>query len=222
MRPPEISALPYGLEPQNRASPPLLLQPVSMRPPAWCVLCVLASTVVFGCSDPARISSACFDTASCSSGVCTVTVYGNYCLSTCTADIIRCDDGQACVQGEGLPSDGGVDGGLDAGVDGGTDADSGVEGEADFWVCLPGELDNEDFTPVLIGEVCTYSIDCELGGICVCLDGQNCDLENVDRDGPVCVEACDATVVSLCPFQQACLDLGNGRGFCDPASTPTN
>jgi len=178
------------------------------------LLFLLTCTVASGCSDPARISSACFDTAGCASGVCTITAYGRYCLSTCTADMVRCDDGQACVQGAGLFSDGGVDGGADA--------DAGVEGEADFWVCLPGELNNEDFTPVLIGDVCTYSIDCELGGICVCLDGQDCDLANADRTGPVCVEVCDSTVVSRCPFEQACVDLGNGRGFCDPTLAPTN
>lgn len=138
-------------------------------------------------------------------------------MNTCAADMVRCDRGEACVQGEGLLSDGGVDGGIDGGVD----ADAGVEGGADFWVCLPGELDKEDFTPVLIGGVCTYSIDCELGGICVCLNGQDCDLENVNRTGPVCVEVCDPTV-SLCPFQQACADLGNGRGFCDPTTAQAN
>lgn len=190
-----------------------------MTSQARSVLCLLTCTVAFGCSDPAGIGSACFDTAGCAGGVCTVTVtqsteIGSYCLNTCAADIVRCDDGEACVQGEGLPSDGGVDGGADA--------DAGVEGEADFFVCLPGELDNEDFTPVLIGSVCTYSMDCELGGICVCLDGQDCDLENIDRTGPVCVEVCDPTIVSLCPFQQACMDLGNGRGFCDPATVQPN
>jgi hypothetical protein len=174
----------------------------------------LTCIVAFGCSDPASISSACFDTGGCASGVCTVTVYGKYCLNTCAADIIRCDDGEACVQGEGLPSDGGVDGGVDA--------DAGVEGETDFWVCLPGELNDENFTPVLIGAVCTYSIDCELGGICVCLDGQDCNFDNVDRTGPVCVEVCDPTAANRCPFQQACADLGTGRGFCDPTTAQAN
>jgi len=193
-----------------------------MTSQARSLLFLLTCTVAFGCSDPAGISSPCFDTAGCSSGVCTVTEYGKYCLSTCTADMVRCDDQEACVQGEGLPFDGGVDGGVDAGVDGGGDADAGVEGAPDFFVCLPGELNNENFTPILIGGVCTYSIDCELGGICVCLDGQDCDLENAERAGPVCVEVCDATVVNQCPFQQVCVELGNGRGFCDPTTAQAN
>ncbi len=178
------------------------------------LLCLLTCTLAFGCSDPARTSSPCFDTSGCASGVCTVTVYGNYCLNTCTADVVRCDDDEACVQGEGLSSDGGVDGGAGA--------DAGVEGGADFWVCLPGELDDEDFTPVPIGGVCTYSIDCEVSGICVCLAGQDCDIENANRTGPVCVEVCDPTAANRCPFLQACVDLGTGRGFCDPTTASPN
>ncbi len=186
------------------------------------VLCLLTCTVAFGCTNPARIASPCFDTAGCASGDCTVTAYGKYCLTTCTADMVRCEDEEACVQGEGLVLMAGADGGVDAGDDGGVDADAGVEGDPDFFVCLPGELDNEDFTPVLIGGLCTYSIDCELGGICVCLDGQDCDLTNAERQGPVCVEVCDATRANQCPFQQACVELGNGRGFCDPTTAMTN
>ncbi len=98
----------------------------------------------------------------------------------------------------------------------------GGAGGTDFWVCLPGELAIVGFEPVVIGGVCTYSLDCVRGGICVCLDGQDCDLENENRTGPVCVEICDPTMVNRCPFQQACTDLGNGRGFCDPTTSQPN
>ncbi len=74
----------------------------------------------------------------------------------------------------------------------------------------------------MIGGICTYSLDCELGGICVCREGQNCDLENPNRTGPICLEVCDPTIVSLCPFQLPCTDLGTGRGFCDPTMVPPN
>ncbi|MGB5813419.1 MAG: hypothetical protein WBG86_22985 [Polyangiales bacterium] len=181
----------------------------------------LLTVFALGCDDPVGVASNCFDTGECSSGECIETVYGRFCLLTCEADMVRCDDFEACVEGETFIIDGGVDAGVDSpdgGVDGGTEPDAGVPTGA--FVCLPGDLNLLDFTPVEIGLVCTYSLDCAAGGICICLDGENCDLEDPERDGPVCVEICDPTMVNRCPFQQACVDLGNGRGFCDPNTEP--
>ena len=178
-----------------------------------------------GCNDRVSVGSTCFDTQECKAGsVCTETVYGNFCLLTCEPDMVRCDNGQACVQGATFDNTGGA-----GGEGGGGEAGSGGAGGAggtgvptDFFVCLPGEeLDAQDFEPVEIGQPCMVSLDCTFGGICVCLTGQNCDLDDSERDGPVCVEVCDPTMVSRCPFQQVCTDLGNGRGFCDPDSGQT-
>lgn len=173
----------------------------------------------FGCDDPVGLESNCFDSGECTTGECIETVYGSYCLLTCTEDMVQCEGLEACVAGETFVVDGGVDGGVpeDGGVDGGADPDAGVE--TGLYVCLPGNLNDPDFEPVEIDGLCTYSLDCVVGGICVCLEGQNCDLEDSERDGPVCVEICDPTMVNRCPFQQACSDLGNGRGFCDPDTT---
>ncbi|MEM7435266.1 MAG: hypothetical protein AAF436_08960 [Myxococcota bacterium] len=197
---------------------------MNVRAP-WCVgLVVMFLVATAGCNDRVAIGSNCFDTQECrSGGVCTETVYGNFCLQTCSEDTVRCDDAQACLEGApfidgtgGAGGSGGAGGG--AGGDGGAGGAGGDSGTGLF-VCLPGTLNAPDFEPVLIGQVCTYSLDCELGGACVCLDGQDCDLDNSDRDGPICVEVCDFTMVNRCPFQQACVDLGNGRGFCDPSTS---
>lgn len=175
-----------------------------------------------GCNDRVAVGSTCFDSQECRGGsACTETVYGSFCLETCAADMVRCDNLQACVEGVTFAPVGGTGGdgaGGHAGA-GGTGGSAGTGTPTDFFVCLPGEeLDAEGFEPVEIGQPCTVSLDCTFGGICVCLEGQNCDLDNSQRDGPVCVEICDPTMVSRCPFQQVCTDLGNGRGFCDPRS----
>ncbi|MEM8608709.1 MAG: hypothetical protein AAGF92_16510 [Myxococcota bacterium] len=182
---------------------------------------VLGLLVVWGsmgCNDRVAVGSSCFDTQECKSGsVCTETVYGNLCLETCEADTVRCEDFEACVEGAVFEAAGGAGGsGNGTGGEGGAGGVGGVGTPTDFFVCLPGQaLDVEDFEPVLIGGLCTVSLDCELGGFCVCLEGANCDLDDSERDGPVCVEICDPSTVSRCPAQQVCVDLGNGRGFCD-------
>lgn len=175
-----------------------------------------------GCNDRVGVGSTCFDSPECRKGlVCTETVYGNFCLETCEAGMVTCEDRQACVEGISFEAVGGAGGaGGEAGA-GGMGGSGGGGIPTDLFVCLPGaDLDADDFEPVLIGEICTVSIDCELGGICVCLEGENCDLSDGDRDGPICVEVCDPTMLNRCPLQQACVDLGDGRGFCDPMSVP--
>ncbi len=186
-------------------------------------LCLLICAAAFGCTNPIRTGSPCFDSGECQSRACAVTVYGKYCLDTCEADEVLCEEGEACLPAEGPPPDGGIDGGMD----GGTDADAGTDAGTDagidpgFW-CLPGDLNKEDFTPVELGQICTYSLDCVLGGICICRDGRDCDPESEDQDGPICLRICDPNVINQCPLQQVCVDLGNGRGFCDPTTSQPN
>ena len=101
---------------------------------------------------------------------------------------------------------------------GGAGGEGGAGGSlvpTDFFVCLPGEqLQAPEFEPVEIGQLCEVSLDCTFGGICVCPEDENCALDDPEREGPLCLEICDPTMVSRCPFQQPCLDLGDGRGFC--------
>ena len=166
---------------------------------------MLTGSALAGCNNPVDTGSPCFDSGECRSGVCTVTVYGRFCMNTCTEGTVTCERDEACVQGEGNVGAGGAGG--------------GAGGATGLFVCLPGDLDAEGFEPVEILGVCTYSLDCVRGGVCVCLQGQECDPENDDRTGPICVEVCDPTMVNRCPLQQACVDLGNGSGFCDPTTS---
>jgi hypothetical protein len=87
-------------------------------------------------------------------------------------------------------------------------------------VCLPGRLENPNFIPRIIGQVCDYSIDCVLGGVCVCVPGETC--EGQGKTGPTCEELCNPDIANQCPRGQACTDLGTGRGFCDPSTITEN
>jgi hypothetical protein len=91
-------------------------------------------------------------------------------------------------------------------------------------VCLPGQLENPDYVPRDLLEQCDYSLDCDIGLICVCLPGANCDPDDPLRSGPTCQRICDPALgqCSAIPgFEGAqCTDLGDGRGFCDPTTIP--
>jgi len=175
----------------------------------------LVCSFALGCDDDVGVGSSCFDTGECSSGACTVTVYGRFCLETCDADTVRCEDAQACIEGEEITPSGGAGGAAGMGGAGGAGGESGTG----LFVCLPGDLNIPDFEPVLISNPCNVSLDCELGGICVCPAALDC---TADENGAICVDICDPTRVNECPFDQACVDLGGGRGFCDPETSVTN
>ena len=87
-------------------------------------------------------------------------------------------------------------------------------------MCLTGDLENPDFIPRIIGQICDYSLDCEVGGVCVCIPGATCEGEG--KNGPTCQRLCDPTIINQCPgindIQPECTDLGDGRGFCDPTT----
>ena len=112
-----------------------------------------------------------------------------------------------------------------AGGEGGEGGAGGGDGNDDLWVCLPGRLENPDYVAADLLEQCDYSIDCDLGLICVCLPGANCDPDDPLKSGPTCQRICDPMVLNECPaFQEVqpqCTDLGDGRGFCDPTTIPT-
>jgi len=207
----------------------------------WLLLAPLAA---YGCAKPIGDGSSCFQSSECNGGsICAATVYGSYCMKTCDEETVRCDDGQACLLSSevgfggsgggsgagGEAGDGGAGG--EAGSGGGsggsagaagTDGEGGVGGQAEeeVWVCLPGDLNNPDFIPRIIGQVCDYSVDCVRGGVCVCIPGATCSGQG--KNGPTCEELCDPTVVNQCPRGLACTDLGTGRGFCDPSTFEGN
>ena len=167
-------------------------------------LTLLTCTAVVGCSDPISNGNDCFETGECGSGVCTETVYGQFCMNVCSPEVIICDGQQACLQSDALSGEG------------------GSSGEDDLWVCLPGaeRLQSNSIEAVEVLGVCTYSLDCVLGAICVCIEGQSCDLDDPNRGGPICVQICEPDVTE-CPLRQDCVVLDDGRAFCDPTtSTP--
>ena len=182
--------------------------------------------------------------------VCAATVYGKYCMQRCDIDTVRCEpDFEACLLSSdvgfggmggdsgfggmggdsgfggmgGVGGMGGMGGAAGAGgTDMGSDIDAGpVDPEAEeIWVCLPGRLENPNFIPRVIGQICDYSIDCVTGGVCVCIPGATCSGQG--KNGPTCEELCDPSVLIQCPRGLACTDLGNGRGFCDPSTFEEN
>lgn len=180
------------------------------------------------CVKPINDGNACFDTSECHDpSVCAATVYGNYCMQRCDQDIVLCEpDLEACLRSSDLGFGGA--GGM-GGMDTGTDADAGVDAEdEEIWVCLPGQLENPDYIPIRIGTgvICKYSIDCQLGGVCVCLPGANCQQDSPGQNGPTCQEICDPTGPNRCQLifgaLPQCTDLGTGRGFCDPTTVTPN
>ena len=130
----------------------------------------------------------------------------------------------------GMVGAGGLGGAGGMGGAGGLGGFGGGDGTPELWVCLPGHLEKVDYVPATLFEICTYSLDCDLGLICVCIPGANCDPEDALRSGPSCQALCDPTLNS-CPVvpstepgepprQFTCTDLGYDRGFCDPTSIP--
>ena len=101
-------------------------------------------------------------------------------------------------------------------------AEDGEGWEEEVWVCLPGHLEKLDYFPRDIGQVCDYSLDCQLGLICVCIPGATCAAGSEGRNGPTCQRLCDPSMINECPrvldLQPECTDLGDGRGFCDPTT----
>ncbi len=153
---------------------------------------------VVGCTDSLGTGQSCFASDECSTGVCAETVYGQYCFNTCSADTVICDREEACVPGGDVSDQPEPD---------------------DLWVCLPGAQDlANDIEIVEVLGICTYSLDCVRGAICVCLDTQNCDPEDESRTGPICVQVCEPDV-TLCPLSQDCVVLDDGTAFCDPTTS---
>lgn len=186
--------------------------------------------ICIGCAKPVANGNACFESSECQSGSeCVQTVYGNYCMRVCSIDVVRCEDGESCLQTAALDPDGATDAGVDAGAEvdagAGADADAGVE---PLWVCMPGDLEDPGFVPRDIGQICEYSLDCIVGGVCVCIPGATCEPGSEGRNGPTCQRLCDVSIINQCPqvldTQPQCTDLGDGRGFCDPTtlSLPTS
>ncbi len=122
----------------------------------------------------------------------------------------------------GTAGGGGSTGSGGAGGLGGSAGMGGAGGgsEEEIWVCLPGFLQNTDYVPRVIGQVCEYSIDCVRSEVCICHPGATCSGQG--KNGPTCEELCDPTVLNQCPRGLACTDLGTGRGFCDPSTFDGN
>ena len=160
--------------------------------------------------------------------MCAETVYGDYCMRRCDPDVILCEpDLEACLRSGDLGAGGGGGAG---GTDGGINPDAGTEPQ-EVWVCLPRQLENpppEYPGPIRIGSgvFCEYSMDCELGGICVCPEGANCERDTPGQNGPTCQQVCDPTGPNLCPLVfgalPQCTPLDTGRGFCDPTTLIPN
>jgi hypothetical protein len=190
----------------------------------------LMTALLFACVKPVNDGNACFDSSECRGGsICAETVYGNYCFTQCGPEVVHCEDGEACVLSEELPEGaGGMGGNGGAGGmagTGGMGGAGGAAGDPELWVCLPGDLENPDFVPADLRDQCDYSLDCDLGLICVCIPGAVCDPDDPLRSGPTCQRLCDPSMVNECPrvldLQPECTDLGDGRGFCDPTTIAT-
>lgn len=69
------------------------------------------------------------------------------------------------------------------------------------WVCLPGG-------EVAINGLCTRSVDCDLGGVCV-----------TEASFSVCRRACDPRVPN-CPAGTTCSEWTAERGYCAPIVLP--
>ena len=201
---------------------------------AFLVPFALMTVLLVACVKPVNNGNACFDTDECRSGsICAETVYGKYCFRECGPEVIQCQDDEACVRSE--ESTGGTGGAGGAGGAGGSSGTGGAGGMAgaggaggvdpnEIWVCLTGYLENPDYVPAGILEQCDYSLDCDVGLICVCIPGANCDPSSEFRSGPTCQRICDPEIgqCSAIPGLQPalCVDLGDGRGFCDPTTIP--
>ncbi len=210
-----------------------------MNPRALLLPFALLMALLFACAKPINEGAACFQTSECRGGsICADTVYGKYCMKVCDADQVRCGNGAACLESvevlsdlegiggsSGAGGEGGMGGEAGAGGAGGIGGIGGVGGAApELWLCLPGELENPEYRPGDIGFLCDFSLDCVLGGVCVCIPGATCEGEG--RNGPTCQRICDPTAINECPrvaeVAPECTDLGDGRGFCDPTTIMLN
>jgi hypothetical protein len=210
-----------------------------MNPRALLLPFALLTVLLFACAEPLNEGGACFQTTECRSGsICAETVfqtsagvYETYCMKVCDAEQVRCGNGASCLESAdvvydlegtgGMGGDGGVGGDGGAGGIGGIGGIGGVGGAApELWLCLPGQLENPEYFPRDIGFLCDVSLDCVLGGVCVCIPGATCEGEG--RNGPTCQRICDPTAINECPrvaeVAPECTDLGDGRGFCDPTT----
>jgi len=192
----------------------------------------LLTALLFACAKPLNEGSACFQTSECRGGsICAETVYGKYCMKVCDVEQVRCGNGTACLESaEVLFDPDGIGGSAGAGGQGGMGGEAGAGGEGgiggvggaepELWLCLPGQLENPDYFPRDIGFLCDVSLDCVLGGVCVCIPGATCEGEG--RNGPTCQRICDLGASQPCPnvadLTPQCTDLGDGRGFCDPTT----
>jgi hypothetical protein len=201
-----------------------------MNPRALLLPFALLTALLFACAKPLNEGSACFQSSECRGGsICADTVYGKYCMKVCSAEQVRCGNGAACLESAQALSDlegfGGSSGAGGQGGMGGMGGEGGVGGAApELWLCLPGQLEYPEYFPRDIGFLCDFSLDCVLGGVCVCIPGATCEGEG--RNGPTCQRICDPTTINECPrvaeVAPECTDLGDGRGFCDPTTIVLN
>ena len=206
-----------------------------MNPRALLLPVALLTALLFACAKPLNEGSACFQTSECRGGsICAETVYGNFCMKTCSPDQVKCDNGASCLESaQALGDLEGIGGSSGAGGQGGMGGDAGAGGEGglggiggvggappELWLCLPGQLESPDYFPKDIGFVCDFSIECVLGAVCVCIPGATCEGEG--RNGPTCQRICELGASQPCPnvadLTPQCTDLGDGRGFCDPTT----
>jgi hypothetical protein len=204
-----------------------------MNPRALLLPFALLTVLFFACAKPLNEGSACFQTTECRGGsICAETVYGKYCMKVCDPEMVLCANGTSCLESAEVLYDlDGVGGGSGAGGQGGMGGQAGAGGiggvggaAPELWLCLPGQLENPEYFPRDIGFVCDFSLDCVLGGVCVCIPGATCEGEG--RNGPTCQRLCDLGASNPCPrvaeIAPECTDLGNGRGFCDPTTIMLN
>jgi hypothetical protein len=200
----------------------------------------LLTALLFACAKPINDGGACFQSSECRGGsICvdaafsagTENFYGKYCMKVCEPEQVRCASEASCLESADVLYDlEGIGGSSGAGGEGGMGGEGGIGGiggiggvggaAPETWLCLPGQLENPEYFPRDFGFVCDFSLDCELGGVCVCIPGATCEGEG--RNGPTCQRICDPTLINQCPtvaeLTPQCTDLGDGRGFCDPTT----
>ena len=103
---------------KNRAAPTLLLHTVWMKARAPLLVLATLIAVVVACAKPINDGNACFQPSECRSGsTCAATAYGKFCMKKCDPEVVRCENGEACLQssdvgfgGAGWTSDDGLGG----------------------------------------------------------------------------------------------------------------
>ncbi len=141
---------------------------------------LLSAFAFTACSDPAQLGEPCADTADCADDLRCFERRGaevtQVCMAGCDADTVRiCTDGSACI--------------------GAVDSDM-VPLDED--VCYLGG-------PVALGELCTGTLDCAAGGLCI-------DTGTEQR----CFQACFTDDAAGCPTGETCapLQMMGNKGFC--------